>query len=185
MRHPKGLKKLVIASGPADISLYVEGLKGLLLKLPADVRKTLEDCDRAGDHESEEFQKAAKIFGKNFVSRLDPLPEEVMAGYKNLKDDPTVYLTIQGPAEFVIVGSIKGYEGWREAHKIEVETLLVNGKNDEVTNLAMYPWFKTIPKVRWVTLNGAHHSHWEDRERYMQEVGDFLASTEPGSRKDL
>lgn len=28
-------------------------------------------------------------------------------------------------------------------------------------------------------------SHWEDRERYMQEVGDFLASTEPDDRKEL
>lgn len=185
MRQPKGLKKLVISSGPADISLYVEGLKGLLQKLPPDVRKTLEDCDRNGDHESEAFQKAAKVFSHNFVSPLDPLPEEVQAGYKNLKDDPTVYLTIQGPAEFVIVGSIRGYQGWREGQRIEVETLLVNGKNDEVTNLAMYPWFKTIPRVRWVTLDGAHHSHWEDRERYMQEVGDFLASTAPGDRKEL
>lgn len=184
MRHPKGLKKLVISSGPASISLYIEGLKGLLTKLPPDVRKTLEDCDREGDHESEAFKKAAKVFNHNFVCRLEPLPEEVQAGYKNLRDDPTVYLTIQGPAEFVIVGSIRGWEGWKEGHKIEVETLLVNGKNDEVTSLSMYPWFKTIPKVRWVTLDGAHQSHWEDRERYMQEVGDFLASTDPEDRKE-
>lgn len=108
-----------------------------------------------------------------------------MAGYENLKEDPTIYLTIQGPAGFVIVDCIKGYEGWREAHKIEVETLLVNGKNDEVTNLTIYAWFKTISRVRWVTLNGAQHSHWEDRKRCVQEVGDFLASTEPGSRKEL
>lgn len=212
MGQPQGLKKLVICSGPADISLYAKGLKGLLQRLPEDVRKTLEDCDRKGDHESEEFQKAAKVVGRNFISRLDPLPEEVQAGYKNLKDDPTVYVTM-------IVGSIKGYQGWKEAHKIGVETLLINGKNDSVTDLAMYPWFKTIPKVRWVTLNGAHHSRtcscpcfsegcrvrfhvckpsegqnlltlgldadWEDRERYMQEVGDFLASTAPGDRKVL
>lgn len=49
----------------------------------------------------------------------------------------------------------------------------------------MYPWFKSIPKVRWVTLGGSHMSHWEDRERYMQEVGDFLVSTEPGDRKEV
>jgi L-proline amide hydrolase len=91
----------------------------------------------------------------------------------------------QGPAEFVIVGSIKDFEGWKDAHKIEVETLLVNGKYDEVTNSCMYPWFQVIPKVRWVTLDGSHMSHWEDRKRYMQEVGDFLASTAPGERKDL
>lgn len=48
----------------------------------------------------------------------------------------------------------------------------------------MYPWFTTIPKVRWVTLGGSHMSHWEDRERYMQEVGDFLVSTAPDRRKE-
>lgn len=84
-----------------------------------------------------------------------------------------------------MVGSIRGYEGWKQAHKIKVETLLVNGKSDEVTDLSMYPWFKSIPKVRWVQLGGTHMSHWEDRERYMQEVGDFLANTDPGERKDI
>lgn len=47
----------------------------------------------------------------------------------------------------------------------------------------MYPWFKTIPRVRWVTLGGAQH--WEDRDRFIQEVGDFLAGTGPDERKDL
>lgn len=91
----------------------------------------------------------------------------------------------EGPAEFVIVGSIKGWEGWKRAHNIEVETLLINGKNDEVTNLSMYPWFQRIQKARWVTLGGSHTSHWEDSERYMQEVGDFLASTAPNDRQEL
>lgn len=91
----------------------------------------------------------------------------------------------QGPAEFVIIGSIKGWEGWKRADTIEVETLLIIGKHDEVTNLSMYPWFKTIPKVRWVTLEGSHMSHWEDRERYMQEVGEFLLSTAPEATRDF
>ncbi|KAL2284071.1 hypothetical protein FJTKL_09276 [Diaporthe vaccinii] len=131
------------------------------------------------------LRKLVIASGPSSIPLYDPLPEEIMAVFKNLSDDPTVYLTIQGPAEFVIVGSIKGWEGWKRAHNIEVETLLVNGKNDEVTNISMYPWFKSIPKVRWVTLGGSHMSHWEDRERYMQEVGDFLASTEPGDRKEI
>ncbi|KAG8158026.1 hypothetical protein KVR01_012298 [Diaporthe batatas] len=182
-RSPVGLRKLVIASGPSSIPLYEQGLKSLLTKLPADVRKTLEECDRRSDHEREEFKSAAAVFNGHHVCTLDPMPDEVMAAFKNMSDDPTVYLTIQGPAEFVIFGSIKGWEGWSRAHNTEVETLLINSKADEVTNPAMHQWSKEIPKVRWVTLGGSHMSHWEDRDRYMQEVGDFLASTEPGDRK--
>lgn len=79
----------------------------------------------------------------------------------------------QGPAAFVIIGSIKVWQEWKEAHTIKVETLLVNGKHDEVTNLAMYPWFKVTPKVKWVTLEGSIMSHWDNRENRLQEVGDF------------
>ncbi|TVY78395.1 L-amino acid amidase [Lachnellula suecica] len=175
-RRPAGLRKLVLASAPASIPLYVQGLQGLLAQLPDDVRQTLEECDRKGDHESEEFQEAAAVFNERFVCQLDPLPEEIVEGFRNMKKDPTVYFTIQGPAEFVITGSIKDFEGWKQAHTIEVETLLLNGKNDEVTSSCMYPWFHAIPKIRWVTLDGSHMSHWEDRERFMREVGDFLAN---------
>jgi len=41
----------------------------------------------------------------------------------------------------------------------------------------MEPWFRTIPKVRWVTLeNSSHMGHFEDRERYMQVCGGFISS---------
>jgi pimeloyl-ACP methyl ester carboxylesterase len=83
----------------------------------------------------------------------------------------------QGPSEFVILGSFKSWEGWPEGHKIEVPTLLINGRYDEATDLCMEPWFSTIPRVRWVTLeNSSHMGHLEDRERYMQVCGGFLSS---------
>lgn len=65
-----------------------------MAQLPPDVRKTLEDCDRRGDHESEEFEKASQVFIRRFVCTIDPMPEEVQAAFKNLKEDPTVYLTV-------------------------------------------------------------------------------------------
>lgn len=81
----------------------------------------------------------------------------------------------QGHAEFETIGTLKDWEGWRYAHQIEVPTLLLNGKYDEVMDFVMEPFFRVINKVRWVTLpNSSHVSMWEDRERYMQLVGDFL-----------
>jgi pimeloyl-ACP methyl ester carboxylesterase len=77
----------------------------------------------------------------------------------------------------VILGSFKNWEGWPEGHKINVPTLLLNGRYDEVTDLYMEPWFRTIPKVRWVTLeNSSHMGCWENRGRYMQVCGGFLLS---------
>jgi hypothetical protein len=44
------------------------------------------------------------------------------------------------------------WEGYSKAPNINVETLLLNGKYDEVTNSCIEPWHKAIPKVKWVTL---------------------------------
>ncbi|KAK4224350.1 L-amino acid amidase [Podospora fimiseda] len=175
-RRPKGLLKAVIHSGPASIPLYVKGCNDLLAALPPDVRRTLEDCERRGDHESEEFEKASAVFYGRHVCRLDPYPDDVLMAFKHLKEDPTAYLTLQGPSEFVIIGSLKEWEGWQDAHKIEVETLLINARYDEVTSLSIEPWFKHIPKVKWVTLeNSSHMAHYEERERFMEIVGEFLS----------
>ncbi|KAI9644492.1 hypothetical protein NHQ30_006513 [Ciborinia camelliae] len=174
--RPRGLKKLVICGGPASIPLLVKGFEMLIAQLPPDVREAIEDCNRRGDYSSHQFEKAAAVFYARHVCRLDPYPPEVSATFENMKDDPTAYLTLQGPSEFVVVGSFKDWEGWPEGHKIQVPTLLINGRYDEATDLCMEPWFRTIPKVRWVTLeNSSHMGHWEDRDRFMEVCGGFLS----------
>lgn len=76
----------------------------------------------------------------------------------------------------MVIGSFKDWEGYPEGHKIEVPTLLLNGKYDEATDMCMEPWSRTIPKVEWEKLeNSSHMGHWEDRERYMEVCGGFLS----------
>lgn len=92
--RPRGLKKLIISSGPASVPLLEKGFATLIAELPPDVRQTLEDCNRRHDYESEEFEKAASVFYARHVCRLDTRPEEVMCAFKHLKEDPTAYLTL-------------------------------------------------------------------------------------------
>ncbi|TGJ79763.1 hypothetical protein E0Z10_g9004 [Xylaria hypoxylon] len=173
--RPKGLKKIILSGAPGSIPLLAQGSRNLLAALPDETRATLEECDRRGDHESPEFEEASKVFYERHVCRLDPYPDDIMSAFINLKEDSTSYLTMQGPSEFIIIGSFKDWEGWKEGHNIEVETLLLNGQYDEATDLCVQPWFSSIPKVKWVTIeNASHMAHWEQRERYMQLVGGFL-----------
>ncbi|KAI1135120.1 proline-specific peptidase [Hypoxylon sp. FL0543] len=164
-RRPRGLKKLVIAGGPASFPLFVEWGKQLRAALPADIRKVLEAGDRDGSYESEEYQKASLVFYSRYVCTVKPVPEPVKRAFENLKDDPTAYNAMQGPSEIVVNGNLKDWEGWKEAHKIEVDTLLLNGRYDELGEL-----------IKWIVFEkSSHMAHWEERERYMQVVGTFLS----------
>lgn len=53
--------------------------------------------------------------------------------------------------------------------------LLINGLHDEARDSVVAPWFQRIPKARWITFPySSHMPHFEERERYMQVVGEFL-----------
>jgi len=93
-RHPPGLKKLILASGPASVPLWIEGSKKLLAQLPPNIRKTLEDCDRRGDYESDEYEKAAAVYYSRHLCRLNPWPADVLTSFNKLADDRTAYLTM-------------------------------------------------------------------------------------------
>ncbi|KAI1272918.1 proline-specific peptidase [Xylaria sp. FL0933] len=161
-RQPAGLQKLILASGPAS----------LFAQLPPDVRETLEDCNRRGDYESDEYEKVAAVYHGRHLCRLKPWPADVLTSFGKLSDDRTAYLTLvtdgvnwQGPSEFIITGTIKDWEGWKLGHEIKAETLLLNG--------------------RWVTLeNASHMGQFKDRERFISLCGSFLSSSSIESKSD-
>ena len=93
-RQPPGLRKLILASTPASMPLFSEATRHLLDQLPKDVKDILDECEREGDHESEKWENACMEFYKRWICRLDPWPEALLEGFGNLKEDPTVYLTM-------------------------------------------------------------------------------------------
>ncbi|KAI1439655.1 Alpha/Beta hydrolase protein [Annulohypoxylon stygium] len=175
-RRPEGLKKLVICGAPASFPLFIEGGKRLRATLPQDIQEILEEGDRTGNIETPEYERASKVFYKRHVCRVDPLPLPVQQAFANLKDDSTAYNTMQGPSEIVVDGSLKDWDG-SKAKNINVPTLLLNGRYDEVSELCVEPWFRSIPNVKWVVFeNASHMAHWEERDRFMKLVGTFLTS---------
>lgn len=62
-----------------------------------------------------------------------------------------------------------------DAPKINVPTLLLNGKYDRVTDNTVLPLFKAIPKVKWYTfVESSHTPVLEEREKYIKLVAAFL-----------
>ena len=80
-----------------------------------------------------------------------------------------------GPSELYITGTLKNWTAVDTISNINVETLLINGRYDLITDVAVMPYFERIPKVKWVTLEkSSHMGHWEERLRFMEIVAGFL-----------
>ncbi|KAI0042873.1 alpha/beta-hydrolase [Auriscalpium vulgare] len=94
VRRPQGLRRLVIASSPADMHTWVKVQNELLKEMPEDVQESLRKHEAAGTTDTEEYKAAVEKFYARHLCRLNPLPDDVQAVEKVIEDDPTVYLTM-------------------------------------------------------------------------------------------
>lgn len=93
-RSPRGLQRLVLASGLASMDLSEKGIQMCREEMPADAQRVLERCVREADYKSQAYRDAMAVFQMMFVCRADPLPEELMLTLKHLGEDKTVYGTM-------------------------------------------------------------------------------------------
>lgn len=93
-QNPPGLRKLVIADSPSAIPTFVAVANELRSRLPEDVQETLTRLEKEGKTDTEEYEKAVKVFYQRFVCRVDPFPDEFVGSLDQAKKDGTVYLTM-------------------------------------------------------------------------------------------
>ncbi len=177
VRRPAGLRSLVISNSPASMALWSEAADGLRAQLPDGVREALERHEADGTYDDPEYLAATEAYYDRHVCRVRPYPPEVQHSFDQIGQDPTVYHTMNGPNEFHCLGTLRDWSIVERAGLIDVPTLLVSGRHDEAAPLVVQPFFDAIPDVRWEVFEESSHMPFvEERSRYMEVVGAFLAA---------
>jgi len=173
--RPKGLVSLVISDSPASMELWLQEANRLREALPPEVQATLLRHEKAGTTSSEEYNKAKRVFYDRHVCRLNPRPPEVERSLDALDEDPTVYMTMNGPSEFHVIGTLKHWTIIDRLERIEIPVMLISGRYDEATPATVQPYKDHIKDVRWeIFEHSSHMPHVEETERYLDVVGRFL-----------
>jgi L-proline amide hydrolase len=175
LRHPPGLRSLVVANSPASIELWIEEANRLRGLLPADVQDALARHEAAGTTDSEEYRQAMMRFYERHLCRI-PFPEVLQRTFAQLDQDPTVYHTMNGPSEFHVIGTMRGWDITPRLGGIQLPVLVISGEHDEATPTVVRPLVEALPDARWELFEGASHStHLEQRDRFLELVDSFLA----------
>ena len=179
VRRPTGLRSLTIADSPASMDLWVAEANRLRGLLPPEVAATLLAHEADGTYDAPEYQRAVRVFYDRHVCRLVPHPPEVAATFAALEADPTVYLAMNGPTEFHVTGTLRGWTIVDRLDRVAAPTLVVSGAHDEATAACVRPFTERIPDVRQhVFADSSHMPHVEEREAFLELVGAFLAEVD-------
>jgi L-proline amide hydrolase len=170
----KGLKALIVADSPASMAIWSSEAAKLRALLPADVEAALKAAEASNDYTSPEFKAAMDVYYERHVCRI-PFPQDVLDSFAQIDADPTVYHTMNGPSEFLCIGTLKDWDIHDQLHKISVPTLLLNGAYDEATPGMVQEIHRRIPDVLWEQFpESAHMPHVEEPERFSRIVNSFL-----------
>ncbi|KAF9066946.1 proline-specific peptidase [Rhodocollybia butyracea] len=162
-KQPPGLKRLVLSNGLASARLRNEAIAIRRKSLPVDVQEVLKTHEEAGTTQSPEYNAAMMVFHQAFTCRtIRPLPEDVLFSIKQNQRNGSA-------------GLKDSWEITDRVHLIRVPTLVINGEYDYMMDSVCAPFCSGIPDVKWVKFaESGHFPHWDERERYMETVLEFL-----------
>lgn len=179
VRRPRGLRRLIIADSPASMPQWRAAAVELRNALPGSAGEVIARHEAAGDFTSAEYAAASDVFYAHHVCRISPLPGPVQRTFDLLAEDPTVYHAMNGPSEFMVIGSLREWSVIDRLDRIDVPTLVINGAYDEATDAVVRPFVDLIPHAEWVRFEqSSHMPHWEERDEFMRVVGAFLDRVE-------
>ncbi len=175
VRRPAGLKALVLADTHAAMDLWVAGTREHKAGLPAAERDALDRHEAAGTIDDPEYLAATMEYYSRHLCRV-PFPPELMRSFAWLERDPTVYGIMNGPNEFHVVGTLRGWSIVGRLGRIAAPTLVYRGAHDGATAECVQPFFDRVPDVEgWVFPDTSHMPHIEEKTACLDVVGRFLA----------
>jgi len=179
LRRPPGLMSLVLASAPSSMRRWTAEADRLRQLLPAAVQETLVRHERDGSTDSLEYQQAMLVFYERHVCRRKPWPDPVRRSIDQLMANPEVYLTMNGPSEFHVTGTLRDWSVLERLGEIRVPTLVTCGRHDECTPEMSAETAAAIPGAELAVFEkSAHFAQAEEPERYRQVVAQFLERVE-------
>jgi proline-specific peptidase len=175
-RGPAGIERLVLASTSASIPQFMAEARRLIEALPEPHRSVLIELGAKGDYAHPDYVAAVDVFYHHHLCRADPWPEALVRSGEQM-DGNQVYLTMNGPTEFDVIGRLREWDRTADLGRIAVPTLVTCGRYDEITPACSETITAGIPDARmYVFERSAHIAHLEEGEEYAALVEEFLSA---------
>jgi proline-specific peptidase len=173
-RGTRGVERLVLASTSARIPEFLACARGLIEELPEPHRTVLIERGAKEQYDHPDYVAAVDVFYHRHLCRADPWPEALLRSSAQM-DGNQVYLTMNGPTEFDVIGRLREWDRTADLDRIDVPTLVTCGRYDEITPSCSETITRGIPDARMhVFERSAHCAHLEEPDDYARIVEAFL-----------
>jgi len=171
-----GIKSLTLSSPLISTPKWIEDANLLRAQLPAATQEALDQHEKAGTTENEEYIAATEVFYNRHLSR-----GEAVESYRcpDAPWNPTIYNQMWGPTEFYAPGSLRDFDLTPRLSSIRVPTLFITGEFDEARPETVAQFAKAVPGARFEIIPDVGHASASRKpDLYRQILRDFINEAE-------
>ncbi|MGE0483225.1 MAG: proline iminopeptidase-family hydrolase [Gammaproteobacteria bacterium] len=177
LTHPDKLKGLIVSNMMASISAYNRYAQDVLMpKMDPSALAEIQGFERAGKTDDPRYMELMmREHYVNHVLRLPPeqWPDPVMRTFAHMNHH--VYVTMQGPSELGLSGTLENWDRSADLGRIAVPTLVIGARHDTMDPAYMEWMAKQMPQGRYLFCpEGSHLAMYDDQKTYFAGLLDFL-----------
>ena len=181
LKHQNRMKALIISNMVPSIPDYIKYANDVLApKLDPSVLKKIREYENAGDYTNTEYLGLIEehYYPKHVLRMpLEEWPNPVTRSLAGLNYE--IYLKMQGPSEFGVVGDalLKEWDRKNDLKNLKIPVLTIGGQHDTMDPKQM-EWMSTeVQNGTYLHCpNGSHWSMYDDQETYFNGVTEYINS---------
>ncbi|MFT4762130.1 MAG: proline iminopeptidase [Saprospiraceae bacterium] len=188
LKYQQNLKGLIVSNMMASVPDYNKYANEVLaLQLPSEVLKEIKDLEAKEDYGNPRYLEL--IFTHYYPEHLlrmplEEWPEPINRAFAHINQD--LYVTMQGPSEFGIVGDakLKNWDIKAALSKISTPTLTIGGAYDTMNPKHMEWIASEVQNGQYLHCpNGSHSAMYDDSENYFKGLVGFIKSVDQKKTK--
>ena len=181
LKYQENLKGLIISNMVASIPEYMKYAEEVLgPQMSAEVLSEIKTLEAAGEYTSTRYLSLIEehYYPEHVLRRpLDEWPEPVNRSFSKM--NYPLYLKMQGPSEFGVVGdaTLKDWDRTGDLHLIKVPTLSIGAQYDTMDPEGMKRIADAVQNGTFLYCpEGGHMTMYDDADRYFNGIITFLSA---------
>jgi len=183
LKYQQNLKGLIVSNMMASIPDYITYANDVLgPQLPSDVLKEIRALEAKGDYSNPRYSEL--IFANYYPEHvlrmpLKEWPDPVNRAFAHI--NPDLYVTMQGPSEFGVVGDakLKNWDIKGKLSNISTHTLTIGGTYDTMDPKHMEWIASEVQNGQYLHCpNGSHLAMYDDADTYFKGLVEFIKSVD-------
>lgn len=172
--RPQGIKSLILSSTLPASWLWAKEAERMIVQMPEDMQRAIEQATKTGNYSSIEYQKAEDEYMRLHCGGAPEkdAPECLTRAKRSGRES---YITAWGPNEFTPLGTLKDFDVTKQLKDIKEPSLIISGGNDLCTPYIAKYMYDRIPDARWKLFRTCRHMCFvEETENYIQLLKEWM-----------